>query len=63
MNNILDDVNNIKDMYWSMEMFLMYYLKHEQECLSDIKHEAMGECFISDKTRTASVLNDFYQTH
>ena len=34
----------------------MYYLKHEQE----IKHEAIAECFLSDKTcttRTASVVN------
>jgi hypothetical protein len=34
------------------------YLKHDRSGLSDIKHEATVKCFISDKARTASVLND-----
>jgi hypothetical protein len=34
------------------------YLKHGQECfIRYIKHESTVECFISDKARTASVLN------
>ena len=42
-----------------------YYLKHEHECLSDIKCAA--ERFIADKARIASVLNslknDPFYTH
>ena len=37
----------------------MYYLKNKQECFSDLKHEAIAECFRSYRARTASFLNDF----
>jgi hypothetical protein len=33
------------------------YLKHEQKYFIRYKHEATVQCFISDKARTASVLN------
>jgi hypothetical protein len=39
------------------------YLKHDRSGLSDIKHEATVKCFISDKARTASVLNGLKTTH
>ena len=35
----------------------MYYLKHDQSALSDIKLEATAKSFMSDKAQTASVLN------
>ena len=35
----------------------MHYLKHKQECFIRYKTRAQLECFISDKARTASVLN------
>ena len=35
----------------------MYYLKHEQECFIRYITRGAAERFISDKTRTASVLN------
>ena len=36
-----------------------YYLKHEQECFTGYKTRGEAEWFISDKARTASVLNGF----
>ena len=41
---------------FSFTLTFKYYLKHKQECF--IRNtRAQLECFISDKTRTASVLN------
>ena len=44
-----------------------YYLKHEQECSIGYKTRGEDERFISDKARTASVLdgfkNDPFYTH
>ena len=37
----------------------MYYLKHEQECFIGYKTRGEDERFISDKARTASVLDGF----
>ena len=45
----------------------MYYLKHEQECFIGYKTRGEAERFISNKARTASVLNgfinDLFYTH
>ena len=41
---------------------IMYYVlfnKLAVRVLSGLKHEAIAECFIPDKTRTASLLNGF----
>ena len=38
-------------------MFTMHYLKHKQECFIRYKTRAQLECFISDKARTANVLD------
>ena len=37
----------------------MYYLKHEQECFIGYNTRGEGKRFISNKARTASVLNGF----
>ena len=40
-------------------MYCKYYLKHEQECSIGYKTRGEDERFISDKARTASVLEGF----
>ena len=37
----------------------MHYLKHEQECFIGYKMRGEADRFISDKARTASVLDSF----
>ena len=45
--------------YFIKEYIIMYYLKHEQECFIRYKTRGDSGRFISDKARTASVLNGF----